>query len=178
MQSINPEDQSIILNTNDQIKIILHTGENTWLYLFLMDTNEDISLVFPERISFFDMFYEENSVYHIPKENWAIIDDYEGTDEFILIASNKRLHTLEKFVEVYAALLHSQESDTKKISQAQYNILVEIQNLKHNNSLFTREAKAEIAKIACKVRNGEDEEYPGIKITGDTFYTKTIRIEH
>lgn len=204
IKTIPLDESGTTLKAGDEIKVYLHPVENAYIYLFLFDTSENLYLLFPTRISFFDRYYKNNTIYSFPGGNeWAILDNPqdspsdsptdnptdnptdqplgcpEGTDEFILIVSSTRLKKLEKLIVSYNNLFFKEEKDASKLAEARSIVIEEIQQLKHEHSRFTRKAKEKLIKVAVEIRNAEEkEEIPMVEIKADTFYTKTVRIQH
>lgn len=184
IKSVGLDESSIHCKPGDEIKVYLHPVENAYIYLFLIDTAEHLYLLFPRRISFFDLFYTHDTMYSFPGGNeWAVLDypagHTEGTEELILIASSVRLKKLEKLIVSYNNLFFREESNAIKLAETRSRVIEEIQRLKHEHSQFTRKAKADLIKVAVEIRSPEEKQkIPMAEIKADTFYTKTIRIRY
>ena len=180
IRSVLPDESSTILKPGNEIKIYLRPIKNAYIYLFLLDASENLYLLFPQRISYFDLFYEYNTTYSFPQGNeWARLDNMEGIEEFIVIAASQMLAKLEKLLVSYNNLFNKKERNEGKLAKLRYGVLEEIQRLKHEFSQFRRKAKEKLIKVAVKIRSTDEmEEIPMFEITAKAFYIKTIRIHN
>ncbi len=174
---------SITKNTTifsgDSMSIFIQPKESAYIYLYLVDSKDDLLLLFPDRISDFDKDYSFGKGYRIPGEGrWLTIDQHKGTETFFLLASVKRLEKLE-------ALTRSHTSASGRAREAaKLKVIAEIKNVKRDFSRLKVFAEKPTPILGTMHRRGggggeeiEINSY-AIEVSAKDIYSKTIRLEH
>ena len=69
------------------LRIYLELHEQSFVYLYLFDSREDLYLVFPPNGSFYNGDFPAGYKTYIPSDNeWFFLDDLKGTERFYLLA--------------------------------------------------------------------------------------------
>lgn len=171
IQTIDPSAGSIKLAHNDKLKVFLKPLNDTYLYLMLIDSEDNLLLLFPEYLAFFSEGYTSGVKYYIPEgpDNWFSLDNSGGEEEFILIASSSRLFKLEQKITNYRQ---------KPASRHKKELLDEIKRIKLQSFSFDDFPETPTV-IAGNFRGiKETEEITANKVDTIDFYTKTIIILH
>jgi hypothetical protein len=160
-------------SSGDLFKIYIEPADNAFVYLFLHDAEGNLQLLFPDSFKDFDKSDYRGNQFFIPAEqSWFTLDTSKGTERFYLIASTKRLSSLETLADDYQKAPKDRKSSQKQA------ILDEVSRLQKEHSKLriaaekpvpiaggTRGAGQSVAKLATKVEASE-------------FYFKTFRLEH
>jgi hypothetical protein len=78
------------------LRIFLELDENAYVYLYLLDSRNDLYLVFPPSGSFYNGDFPTGYKAYIPSgQEWFVLDNSTGTERFYLLASPERLKKLE-----------------------------------------------------------------------------------
>jgi hypothetical protein len=180
---IKPIDPSAAVNAlgqDEQIQIYIRPVCKVFIYLFDLDSDGDLELLFPQS---FDMFaktaksgiYGDGKGFYIPEKQSWLEFDRSGTDGLILLASSKRLTRLESLIDDY---ISSQKKSADEASEAKQDLLDEIRRLRKENSIFAGAVEKPVV-IAGDYRGNEQTiESFIVDIEAEGFYAKTIRIEH
>jgi len=179
INTIDYEQNTIVLSQDNELKIFLQHGRDTYLYLFLHDAEGDLYLFYP---TFFDDFDSpvkpEKSVYIPENLEWF---GFEGTgrEQFYLIASKERLTDLETYTETYQKAFYNRKSDEETVKEAKQKVIDEIRALRIDHFALINKAKGDVLLVAGEFR-GLDKtlEFPAQHINAEVFYARTIRIEH
>ena len=172
---------SITKNTTvfsgDSLSIFIRPIERAYVYLYLVDSNDDLFLLFPARISDFDKDYSFGKKYHIPeKEKWKITPP-KGTETFFLLASVKRLEKLESLTKAYdSASGRAGEAAKSKVIDEITNIQVEVRKA------MTDPVETPTPILGTMRTRGVKEETEissyAIEVSAKNIYSKTIKLEH
>ena len=165
--------KKVILFCGDRLKIFIEPIKNVFIYIYLYDSQNQLYVLFPESFKDFDKNYRSGESYFVPGgEDWFILDDTVGVETFYLLASDKRLTDLEKITMNYL------NASKKKREMLKANVLSEIKADKRSFSQFKTVAEKPVP-IAGSVRGIDDniEQY-AYQVETQTFYGKTIRLEH
>ena len=183
---------SITKNTTvfsgDSLSIFIRPIERAYVYLYLVDSNDDLSLLFPARISDFDKDYSFGKKYHIPeKEKWKITPP-KGTETFFLLASVKRLEKLESLTKVHMSALdraREEKDNPSRLVQeaAKSKVIDEITNIQVEVRKAMTDPIPSPPSILGTMRAREVEvetETSGYaeEVKAKNIYSKTIRLEH
>jgi len=183
---VGPEDnrelksikQDTELKSGDQVKFLVGIEKKCFVYLFFTDEKEKISLLFPNKFSQFDCAFFPK-IYYIPEgEMWFELDENIGQETFYLLASPKRLSSIESLYENYSTA----SSNQKKEIAARFLKKIREKRKEH----MTFEVLAERApNIGGRVRGLAKSPQPGpsiesiaIEICATDFYCKTYTIDH
>ena len=179
ISTISP-DQTTSLSQKDKLKIFLKPGPNTYIYLFLHDTEGGLSLLFPEKLSDLDCCYTFNKPYFYPQgDDWTGFDETNGTEQFILIVTCTRLKKLEQLTNIYLEKLSIYWRDPVKkgteqaLTKARHKVLDHIRKVRLEHSDFTT-IKEELVIIAGEIRGNDiPDDIEAYKVTTENFYAKT-----
>ncbi len=168
--------KDISLSSGDLLKIFIQPIKNVYVYLYLLDSEDNLTLIFPHKIEDLDNNYVLGQEYNIPEgDSWFSLDESRGTETFYLLASSERLRTLEALTKEY---VNSSENAKEAVKT---KILAEIKNtLRHFSPLASLFSEKPIS-IAGTFRSSKEEKNladSAIQIKAKNFYSKTIRIEH
>jgi Domain of unknown function (DUF4384) len=168
--------KDVTFNKDDQLKITINPIKNAYFYLYYVDNNNELNILFPDN---FDAPYKMDVIYNIPgnKEDWFVFDAQKGIDRFYMLVSYNRLTKLEKLSKEYQKLV-TNKSNTDKINNAKKDLLDEILNLRANYSKFKvfAEKPTSIAGVSRGI--GGDSKDTMIYVEADKFYGKIFRINH
>lgn len=150
------------LSSEDLIKIFIQPITNAYVYVYLLDSRNELKLLFPTGIDYFDSDYEFGKNYYIPiGENFFAIDEHKGTEKLYLLASAERLKELESLTGEYL-----NASGNKKIT-AKSEILKEIKRLKTHFSMSSSSSERPIPIAGSfsiqrlRERHWQSQCYPG-----------------
>ncbi len=164
---------SITKNTTvfsgDLLSIFIQPIERAYVYLYLVDSNDDLSLLFPARISDFDKDYSFGKKYHIPGK----ITPPKGTETFFLLASVKRLEKLESLTKAHMF------ASGRAREAAKAKVIAEIKDVKRDFSGLKEFAEKPTPLLSTmRTRGVEEETDYAIEVSAKDIYSKTIRLEH
>jgi len=92
------------VSVGEQLRIYIELHEKSFVYLYLFDSKDDLYLVFPPSGSFYNGDFPSGYRTYIPSGNeWFVLDNFNGTEQFYLLASNNRLNELEKLTDNFLA---------------------------------------------------------------------------
>ncbi len=169
----NPGSDKPIIAAGDKISFFVEPGENTYIYIYLVDSRNNLELIFPTSMdkNVLNSEFTTGKRNYIPgKYEWLSFDDNTGTETFYLLASSSRLNKLEDLTRDYINA-EGDQGTTKKM------ILNEIKGQKRLVAFMNpveqpisfggriRGLEIDIAKLAVEVR-------------GKDIYSKTIRLRH
>ncbi|MEE8317774.1 MAG: DUF4384 domain-containing protein, partial [Candidatus Omnitrophota bacterium] len=172
---------SITKNTTifsgDSLSIFIQPKERSYIYLYLVDSKDDLSLLFPASISDFDKDYSFGKEYRIPKKGrWLTIDQHKGTETFFLLASVKRLEKLESLTNAHMS------ASGRAREAAKLKVIAEIKEVKRDFSRLKVFAEKPTPILGTMRRRGGEEDTEinsyAIEVTAKDIYSKTIRLEH
>ncbi len=181
---LNPGNQYEVLNnlrrpqlsSEDLIKIYIHPITNVYVYVYLLDSRNELQLIFPGSLDFFDSDYKFGEDYYIPVgENFFTIDEHKGTEKLYLLASVGRLKELESLTREFINV-----SEDKKIT-AKAEVLKEIKGLKTRFSKSSSSSEKPIpiaAAFRTRGLEGPNGNLKATQVNAANFYSKTIRLEH
>ena len=182
---LNPSNQYEVLNdlkrpqlsSEDLIKIYIQPITNAYVYVYLLDSRNELQLIFPGSLDFFDSDYKFGEDYYIPigEKNFFAIDEHKGTEKLYLLASVERLKELESLTREF-----SNASGGKKIT-AKAEVLKEIKGLKTRFSKSSSSSEKPIPIAAAFRTRGLESSTGNLNAThvnAANFYSKTIRLEH
>jgi hypothetical protein len=167
--------EKVAISPGDLFKIIIQPVKNAFIYLFLLDASENLQLLFPDRFTDFDSLSYLNAQTFIPTgENWFTLDSAQGTERFYLLASYKRLSSLESLTLAYQKAAKGKNSP----DAARQAVLDEISRLRRAYSQLTTAAEKPVT-IAGGTRGANEAAAKlATQIEASNYYTKTFRLEH
>ena len=164
------------LTSDDLLKIFIQPSDNTYVYIYLLDSKNDLQLIFPDSIDYFDNEYKFGNEYFIPVgKNFFAIDDHKGTEKLYLLASAKRLNDLESLTKGFL----NASGDKKTAIKAE--VLKEIKSLKTHFGKSSRSSEKPIPIAGAFRTRGIkdiDEGLNATQVDATNFYSKTVRLEH
>jgi hypothetical protein len=160
------------------MKFLVGIEKKCFVYLFFIDEKEEISLLFPNTFSQFDCpFFPK--IYYIPEgEMWFELDQNTGKETIYLLASSKRLSSIEHLYDDYSTA----SSNQKKESAARF--LKEIREKRKEHMTFEVFAErplttgGRVRGLTESPRSGPSIESIAIEICTRDFYCKTYTIDH
>jgi hypothetical protein len=178
--SMLPVTQDMVLQSGDQIKMMVELQRRCFVYLFHQDGADDIKLLFPYALQQFDGDYQPNRRYYIPRgEAWFKLDRNRGREIFYLIGSSKRLDELEK------AYLRYDSAENSLKAEAAGALLDRIRDLRREHRELTSPAERPVP-IGGALRSVEKVADPkqfdiaalADEILSTGFVARTYSIEH
>jgi hypothetical protein len=164
--------KKVTLFSGDRLKIFIEPIQNVFIYIYLYDSQKQLSLLFPESFKDFNKHYKSGESYFVPREDWFMLDDNLGIETFYLLASETRLTDLEKLTMEYL------NAPKRKKEIFKLNVLSEIKTVKKDFSQFKTVAEKPIP-IAGSARGiNENIEGKACQVEARQFYGKTFRLEH
>ncbi len=169
--------KSVQLSEGDDIRIYLEPVNNTFIYLYLLDSNNELMLLFPEDFTHFVDSYS-NKPYYIPDaESWFTIDENSGTEEFYLIASKVRQPELESMTNKLQKESEKTNPNINKINELKKSIIDELARLRKANSTNVAVAEKPVS-TAGTTRSISEVTTNATEVLTENFYAKTLRLEH
>jgi hypothetical protein len=178
--SIDCTQPVIPMKTGDRIKLYIKPIDNAFIYLFLLDTENRLHLLFPENLEFFDTDYTFGNQYIIPEgRTWFSLDEPEGMEYFYLIGSRERLSGLERLTAAYILLCdNTSPGDPQKRDAAQEAIIEEIRSIQKGTSPLAEGLETPVP-ISGSFRTVEEVAgNPAVLVQSEDVYVRTIRIRH
>lgn len=173
-----PVVQDAELRSGDQIKMLIGIEKKCFVYLFFENEKGEILLLFPSAFNQFDCSFSPK-IYYIPDgEMWFELDEDVGLEKFYLLASLKRLASIERLYSDYSTASSSQKKATAK------RLLKSIrEKLKAHLTLGVSAERAlniggRVRGLAKSTRSGPSIESIAKEICATDFYCKTYTIDH
>ncbi len=176
-ETLEASDKTINLKEGDEFKIIFQPVKNSFLYLFLTDSESAFYVLFPENSKSFEgKNYTAKKEINIPEDGWFAVDAKSGVEEFEIIVTEGRLIDFEKKIFEYSKHLEKNK-DIKKINSLKEDIKDEIISLKKQYGDFTVFAEKPISIGGTTKGVGEKKSYL-TEIEVKEFYAKKVKIRH
>ena len=162
-----------VITSGDKMSFFVEPGQNTYVYIYLVDSRGNLELIFPTSMDenvLKSEFTAGKRTYIPGKYEWFSFDDNRGTEMFYLLASSSQLMKLEELTSVYL----NAEGDRETSKQMVLNEIKAKKKLVAFRSPpeqpisfggLIRGLKIDIANLAVEVR-------------GKDLYSKTIRLRH
>jgi len=173
----------------DKVSLYVQPYENSYVYIFLLNSSNDLNLLFPTNLNtetIKNEFYSGKGTYIPGKFEWFTFDENKGIEKFYLLALSERDEELEKLTRIYL----SSDSD-KEI--AKQNVLNRIKEIKREFA-FANKPDWPVPYAGTIERESEFANKPdwavpymdfkfdiaksAIEIKTNTFYTRTIQFDH
>jgi hypothetical protein len=179
-ETLIPINRDTVLHTGDRFKMFIDLKEKCYIYVLYKDPNGNLNLLFPDSLSQYNSSNLFSTPYTIPRgHSWFRFDDQTGLETFHLLASKKRLTTLESLLSEY-----QRTANPGKTALGQ-KIDKEIRLLKKKRlNLKSKPVKpVQIAGRTRGVNKGEDLDMQGlsstaVEISAENFFAKTYTIDH
>lgn len=91
------------VSDGELLRIYLELHGQSFVYLYLHDSKDDLYLVFPPNGSFYNSGVPADKSYIPSGHEWFALDDAQGMERFYLLASSKRLLELERLTDKFLA---------------------------------------------------------------------------
>jgi hypothetical protein len=168
--------KEVSFTKDDKLKISINPLKSAYVYLYYVDFNNDLFVIFPEK---FDADYKTDKTYYIPENEgeWFTFDEGHGLDKFYLLASFSRLKDLENLTKEFMSLSDNKKTSPDKLANAKKALIDEILNLRLSYSKFTVYAEKPTS-IAGTSRGISDVKITMLGIEANKFYGKVLRINH
>ncbi|MFZ2448454.1 MAG: DUF4384 domain-containing protein [Syntrophobacteraceae bacterium] len=172
--------QDMALKSGDQLKMMVEPRKKCFVYLFHHNPKDGLKLLFPYTLQQFEMDYQVNRKYYIPRgEAWFKLDKNTGQETFYLVASAARLDDLEKDYVRYESAGPADKPDAGRA------VLDRIRALRREHREFTAPAERPVP-IGGAVRGVQPVEDPARadvaalagEIASTGFIARTYTIEH
>ena len=165
------------LRSGDRFKILVKPASSCFLYLFLHDSQQELSVLFPEGFATSEHALRADRRYRLPApERWYYLDDKPGVETLYLIASPERLRRLEARAEEHQRRRSRPES--AQAIETKYEVLDEIKRMINESSSLSSKAERPVA-VAGDVRGITDEDsLSGLEVVTRGVYVRTIRLRH
>jgi hypothetical protein len=161
------------ISAGDKIAIYVDPDEGTYVYVYLLDSNNKLKPLFPKSLgvnNLEDEFAFGEGTYIPGKYEWFSFDNKKGYESFYLLASPKRLTKLEKLTRNYV------ETDKEK-DLAMQEVLDEIKGIKRTVALGTPQESP--IPFGGRIRSLEiDIANLAVEVKAKDFYSKTIILKH
>lgn len=175
-----PITRDTVLKSGDEIKMMVKMTKDCYVYAVYLDSQGDLTLLFPSTIRQLQTDYVVAKPYYIPKgRNWMVLDKNTGKEIFFLVGSTERLLDLEvKLGNYYSA----DPSNRKPLA---VEVVLEIRGLRKRYSTFATIAEKPLtiggnirSTDTVKVASRVDVADIATHISANNFYSKTITIDH
>ncbi len=175
---LEPIEQDTVLRSGDQLKLLIGIEKRCYVYLFYRNARGEISLLFPDSFSQFNCpFYPKNN--YIPDgEMWFELDDDVGLEKFYLLASLKRLASIERLYSEYITA----PSNRKKEVEGRFLKSIRLK-LKEQLALGGAAERAlniggRVRGLSKSTRSAPSIESLAKEICAPDLYCKTYTIDH
>ena len=175
-----PIARDTVLKSGDEIKMMVKMTKECYVYVVCLDSQGDLTLLFPYSIRQLQTDYVMAKPYYIPKgRNWMMLDKNTGKEIFFLVGSTERLLDLEAKLGNYFS---ADPADRKPLAQ---DVVSEIRGLRKRYSTFATIAEKPLT-IGGNIRSTDTVKvvrHPDVadiatQISAQNFYSKTITIDH
>ncbi|MEM5786140.1 MAG: DUF4384 domain-containing protein [Syntrophobacteraceae bacterium] len=169
-----------ILNSGDKLRVMIELRKKCFVYLIHLNSQGEITMLFPYNLKQFDTDYEPGRRYYVPKgEAWFQLDTRTGKEIFNLIASDQRLLDIEYLYDMYVSA-----GPLKKPELAE-RMASEIGSLRRQYQVSGGQAEV-LARNEAEHRGFEratgadplDIAGLAMDVSFNNLYSKTITVEH
>jgi hypothetical protein len=175
-----PITRDTILKSGDEMKMMVKMTKECFVYVIYLDSQGEISLLFPSPMRQFQDDYVVDKRYYIPKGRpWMKLDKNTGKEVFFLVGATTRLLDLEiKLGDYFSA----DPSNRKPFAD---KVVSEIRGLRKKYTTFATIAEKPLSiggnirsTDTVRVVNRPDVADIATQISANNFYSKTITIDH
>lgn len=168
------------LKTGDRLKLFVELKKECFIYLIYKSGQDELHMLFPEKINQFNTDYSVLKKYYIPQgDMWFELDENTGLETFYLLASVNRLTGLESMMVKYS---RADKAEKKKLVK---EIVAEIRKIKRRHRTFTSPAERPVS-IGGTVRGIDKDKKKGSPdidpiaedVSTRDFYARTFTIDH
>lgn len=172
-EDLTTTDNVFNVSAGDKISLFVEPGEHTYIYIYLLDSRNNLQLIYPTTMDedvLQKEFIANRSTYIPGKFEWFIFDENKGNEVFYLVASPDRLKKLENLTRSYL----NAEGDQSITKQ---RILEELKGTKKRVAFKTRLERP--VAFGGRLRGLEiDISKLAVEVKADNFYSKTIKIRN
>jgi hypothetical protein len=148
----------------------------------LEESSGELLLVFPARLKDYaaaktNMIGKE---YYTPAKpvDWIGLDQVQGTLKVHIFASKNRLEKLESLLGKYLELVKGKQEDSDDAKEARQKVVEEMKRIRLENA-SAKTVKTGPVPVAGNFREKEGKlEFDAIVVEAESFYAKTVRIDH
>jgi hypothetical protein len=169
-----------VLKTGDQLKMMVELQSGGFVYVIHHNPQDEVKLLFPYTLKQLSTDYQQQRKYYIPEgDRWFELDQHVGRETFYLLASAKRLESLEELFERYENVEPPRKGELTR------QVLDEVRDFKKQHRELTAAAERP-ETIGGAVRGFEKAQgmnRPDIaaiatEISAPGFVTRTFTIDH
>jgi len=169
-----------VLKTGDQLKMMVDLESDCFVYLIHHSSQDTVKLMFPYTLKQLTDDYQQHRKYFIPEgDRWFQLDQQVGPETFYLLASARRLETLERLFQQY------ESAEPSRRAQINGEVLDEISTLKkeHRDLVATAERPETIGGAVRGFEKAQGMNLPDIsviarEVSGPGFVVRTFTIDH
>jgi len=161
------------VRAGDRLQVYIEALTSAHVYLFLYDSNKDLTLLYPENPRAPAASGGEGGGRILPAEDeWFTFDEATGEEQFYLLASVKRLSRLE---DLTAAWVRNQKS-----AEAKARVLEEIKAQRRLHSGLTAAVEKGVPMAGTFQSRAMASEILGeaTLVEAKGFYARTLRFAH
>lgn len=160
---------SPVVGSGDKLQIVVKPHAPLHLYIYLIDSQNELYVLFPSTGEKTSTSLVENTTYIPGRNQTFVLDNHPGTETFYLLASLDRLADLENATAEFCK---------RKTIKARQRLLDSIIEARREYSSFrVQPQKAE--SVAGTIRTRNLGEIPSaVIVQEEQFYAKTIRLKH
>jgi hypothetical protein len=161
------------VRAGDRLQVYIEALTSAHIYIFLYDSNKDLTLLYPENPRAPAAPGGEEGGRILPGEDeWFAFDAAAGEEQFYLLASAKRLSRLE---DLTAAWVKNQKS-----AEAKARVLEEIKAQRRLHSGLTAAVEKGVPMAGTFQSRAMGPEFLGeaTLVEANGFYTRTLRLAH
>jgi hypothetical protein len=169
-----------VLKTGDQLKMMVELQSDCYVYLIHHNPQDEVKLLFPFTLKQLSTDYQQNRKYYIPEgDRWFELDQHSGRETFYLLASAKRLESLEELFQRY------EKVDPPRRDELTKQVLDEVRSFKkqHRELAAAAERPETIGGAVRGFEKAQGMNRPDIaviakEISGAGFAARTFTVDH
>ncbi len=161
------------VRAGDRLQVYLEALTSAYIYLFLYDSNKDLTLLYPENPRAPAAPVGEGGGRILPAEDeWFAFDATAGEEQFYILASAKRLSRLEDLTAAWAR--------NQKSAEAKARVLEEIKAQRRLHSGLTAAVEKGVPMAGTFQTRALAPEILGeaTLVEAKGFYARTLRLAH
>lgn len=161
----------IELGNGATLQIYIEQQPRTFIYLYLLDSADNLTFLFPERADFYST-PPIGGTFWVPseKEHFELVPP-AGQERMYLLASASRLIDLE---ELTAKFIDRPDDPERKGA-----IIQELKKIRRSHSALARNTEMSVPVAGTVLTRGEQTAtFDATKVSATDFYSKILRINH
>jgi hypothetical protein len=171
---------SAVLKTGDQLKMMVELQSDCYVYVIHHNPQDEVKLLFPYTLKQLSTDYQRHRKYYIPEgDRWFELDQHVGRETFYLLASAKRLESLEELFQRY------EKVDPPKREELTRQVLDEVRSFKrqHRELAAVAERPETIGGAVRGFEKAQGMDRPDIaviaaEISAAGFAARTFTVDH